>query len=245
MQGRYRNMNEETKIIENTEAEATGATETKQIQEEQVNQAEKLFKQEDVDRIIANRLKQAERKYEGVDVEEYKSLKAQAEQAKEKQMIKKEQFEQLLQKQKAESDAKMAEMQKKLETVHIDGALLSAASKHKAVNPDHVANLLKNSVRLNDQGQVEVLDEKGNQRYNTSTAEPTTVEEAVAEFINANAYLRASQPAGSGSTGNATHTTSRDVKLSDLDMTNPEHRKIYKEKFAVGLTRKFTSSMQK
>ena len=245
MQGRYRNMNEETKIIENTEAEATGATETKQIQEEQVNQAEKLFKQEDVDRIIANRLKQAERKYEGVDVEEYKSLKAQAEQAKEKQMIKKEQFEQLLQKQKAEADAKMAEMQKKLETVHIDGALLSAASKQKAVNPDHVANLLKNSVRLNDQGQVEVLDEKGNQRYNTNTAEPTTVEEAVAEFINANAYLRASQPAGSGSTGNATHTTSRDVKLSDLDMTNPEHRKIYKEKFAVGQTRKFTSSMQK
>ena len=107
-------MNEETKIIENTEAEATGATETKQIQEEQVNQAEKLFKQEDVDRIIANRLKQAERKYEGVDVEEYKSLKAQAEQAKEKQMIKKEQFEQLLQKQKAEADAKMAEMQKQI-----------------------------------------------------------------------------------------------------------------------------------
>ena len=94
-------MNEETKIIENTEAEATGATETKQIQEEQVNQAEKLFKQEDVDRIIANRLKQAERKYDGVDVEEYRSLKSQAEQAKEKQMIKKEQFEQLLQKQKS------------------------------------------------------------------------------------------------------------------------------------------------
>ena len=107
-------MNEENKIIENTEAEATGATETKQIQEEQVNQAEKLFKQEDVDRIIANRLKQVERKYEDVDIDEYRSLKSKAEQAKEKEMIKKEQFEQLLQKQKAEADAKMAEMQKKV-----------------------------------------------------------------------------------------------------------------------------------
>tara|TARA_X000001382_G_scaffold126767_1_gene113768 strand:- start:300 stop:1001 length:702 start_codon:yes stop_codon:yes gene_type:complete len=232
-------MNEENKIIENTEAEATGATE---VQEQKIDQAEKVFKQEDVDRIIANRLKQVERKYEDVDVEEYRSLKSKAEQAKEKDMIKKEQFEQLLQKQKAEADAKMSEMQKKLETVHIDGALLSAASKHKAVNPDHVANLLKNSVRLNETGQVEVLDSKGQQRYNTDTAEPTTVEEAVAEFINANAYLRAAQPAGGGSQGNATHTTSREVKLSDLDMKNPEHRKIYQDKFAVGQTRKFTSS---
>ena len=230
-------MDDEKQIIENTEAATTGDAET---QEATNNQAEKLFKQEDVDRIIANRLKQVERKYENVNLEEYHNLKSEAEQAKESQMMKKEQFEELLHKQKNDADQKLADMQKQLEKVHVDGALLSAASKHKAVNPEHVAGLLKTQVRYNN-GVVEVVDSNGELRYNTNTAEPVTLDEAVSEFMTQNAYFKAAQPAGSGASGNAKHTTSREVKLSDLDMSNPEHRALYAQKHKVGNSRKFST----
>jgi hypothetical protein len=229
---------DDKQIIETTEAVETGTTET---QDTQSNQAEKLFKQEDVDRIIANRLKQVERKFENIDLEEYNNLKSAAEQAKEQQMMKKEQFEELLHKQKSDADSKLATMQAQLEKVHVDGALLSAASKHKAVNPEHVSNLLKAQVRYNN-GTVEVIDADGNQRYDTNTAEPVTLDQAVQEFMSQNAYFKAAQPAGSGAAGNATHTTSREVKLSDLDMANPEHRAIYAQKHKIGNSRKFSNN---
>lgn len=230
-------MDDEKQIIENTEAATTGDAETQEVTN---NQAEKLFKQEDVDRIIANRLKQVERKYENVNLEEYHNLKSAAEQAKENQMMKKEQFEELLHKQKNDADEKLAKMQAQLEKVHVDGALLSAASKHKAVNPEHVAGLLKSQVRYNN-GVVEVIDSNGELRYNTNTAEPVTLDEAVSEFMTQNAYFKAAQPAGSGASGNAKHTTSREVKLSDLDMSNPEHRALYAQKHKIGNSRKFST----
>ena len=49
-------------------------------------------------------------------------------------------------------------------------------------------------------------------------------------------------PSGSGSNGNKQPSASREVKLGDLDMKNPEHRAIYKEKFMVGRERKFSPS---
>ena len=56
--------------------EATAAKETgsEAYAGNETNQAEtRTFTQEDVDRIVQNRLKQVERKFEGVDVDEYKS----------------------------------------------------------------------------------------------------------------------------------------------------------------------------
>lgn len=233
-------MDEQQNIATNeTVPEATGATDTTG----NTDQAEtKTFTQDDVDRIIANRLKQVERKYETVNVEEYHQLKTQQEQAVEADMMKKQQFEELLTKQKQDADARIGKLQSELQSVHVDGALLNAASKHKAVNPEHVAQLMKNNVRLSEDGAVEVLDSNGEVRYNTDTAAPVTVDDAVSEFLNSNSYFRAAAPSGSGSTGNKQPSASREVKLGDLDMKNPEHRAIYKEKFMVGRERKFSPS---
>jgi hypothetical protein len=232
---------DENTNIDNTVTEATGATVETGNQE--TNQAQKTFTQEDVDRIIANRLKQVERKYESIDIEEYNQLRAQQEQAKEAEMMKKNQFEELLQKQKNEADARISSLQNELHRVQVDGALLNAASKHKALNPEHVAQLLKNTVRLNESGQVEVIDTDGQVRYDTNTAAPVTVDQAVEEFLAQNVYFRAAAPSGSGSNGNAKHTTaSREVSLGELDMSNAEHRKIYAEKFKVGMTRNYKVS---
>ena len=229
---------DENTNIESTATEETGAS----VDAGNTNQAEKNFSQEDVDRIIANRLKQVERKYESINVEEYHQLKQAQEQAKEAEMMKKNQFEELLQKQKSEADSRISQLQNELHRVQVDGALLSAASKHKAVNPQHVASLMKNTVRLNEEGQVEVLDSDGNVRYDTNNASPVSVDQAVEEFLSQNAYFRSAAPSGSGSGGNTKPSASREVKLSELDMTNPEHRKLYKERFDIGMSRNYKTS---
>ena len=229
-------MDEQKENIVTTETVETGST----APQVEVNQAEtKTFTQEDVDRIVTNRLKQVERKYENIDVDEYHNLKSAAEQAKEAEMMKKNQFEELLQKQKQDADARIGKLQNELQAVHVDGALLSAASRHKAVNPEHVVNLLKNNVRLSENGKVEVLDQDGNVRYDTDQASPLTVDQAVEEFLTQNTYFRAAAPAGTGSNGNKNPSASREVKLSDLDMKNPEHRALYKQKYDVGRQRSF------
>lgn len=231
-------MDENKENIVITEPVETGSTED---QAKATNQAEtKTFTQDDVDRIIANRLKQVERKFENVNIEEYHTLKSKAEQAKEEEMMKKNQFEELLQKQKADADTRIGKLQAELQAVHVDGALLNAASKHKAVNPEHVATLLKDRVRLSEAGQVEVLDSDGNVRYDTDQAHPLTVDQAVEEFLATNNYFKSAAPAGSGSTGNKQPSTSREVKLMDLDMKNPKDRKIYADQFMAKGIRKFT-----
>ena len=227
---------DEQEHIANTETPETGSD----VDQVETNQAEtRTFTQEDVDKIIQNRLKQVEKKYEGIDVDEYRNLKTQQAEEQKKSMMKREKFEELLSQQKQEYDAKIAELTGTLNKTHIDGALLNAAAKNKAVNPEHIASLLRPNIRLGDNNQVEVLDSEGNVRYNTETAEQITVEAAVEEFLNQNPYFRSAQPAGSGSGGNTTPAASREVKLSDLDMSNPEHREIYKQKFGVGLKRSF------
>lgn len=229
-------MDEQKENIVTTETVETGST----APQVEVNQAEtKTFTQEDVDRIVTNRLKQVERKYESIDVDEYHNLKSAAEQAKEAEMMKKNQFEELLQKQKQDADARIGKLQNELQAVHVDGALLSAASRHKAVNPEHVVNLLKNNVRLSENGKVEVLDQDGNVRYDTDQASPLSVDQAVEEFLTQNTYFRAAAPAGTGSNGNKNPSASREVKLTDLDMKNPEHRALYKQKYDVGRQRSF------
>lgn len=211
--------------IDNTAVSETGSDTSQEL----TNQESKSFTQEDVDRIIQNRLKQVERKFEGVDVDEYRTLKQQQMEAENQQMMKKQQFEELLQKQKSDYESKLSSLQSELQKTHVDGALLNAASKNSAVNPEHVANLLRANIRLGENNVVEVLDADGNVRYNTETAEAITVEDAVSEFLNANPYFRQAAPAGTGSASNAKHTTSREVSVSDLDMSNPEHRKLYKD----------------
>lgn len=209
-----------------TDSTETGSNE---IQENKTNQAERTFTQEDVDRIVQNRLKQVERKFEGINIDEYKTLKEQAQQRETDRMIKKEQFEELLQKQRGEYESQINALNAQLTKTHIDGALLNAAAKHKAVNPEHVANLLRNNIRLGEGNAVEVLDADGNVRYDTKTARAVSVDDAVVEFLNSNPYFKAAQPPGSGSAGNKSHSASREVNISDLDMSKPEDRARYAE----------------
>jgi len=123
----------------------------------------------------------------------------------------------------------------KLHSVQVDGALLKAAGGRNAVSPEQVATLLRNRVTLTDEGEVHVLDDKGGVMYDKKTAAPTTVESLVNDFLDASPHFLRAGPQGSGSIGSVGESTTKEaVDISNLDMTKPEDRLIYKEMMSSG-----------
>ena len=210
-----------------TEEAVTGNAETGQTTDSQV-ETSKTFTQEEVNELIGKRIHQVNKKYENVDVEEYKALKGLKEQIEEEQLIKKEDFNGVLKKQKEKADSDINALRSELETIKIDGALISASSKAKAVSPDHVSQLLRKNITLGADGNVMVTDNDGKQRY-TDNADPMTVDNLVEEFLSSNQYFKAAGPSGAGSTGNTQNANPQSLDLAQLDMNNPEHRKLYTE----------------
>ena len=210
-----------------TEDAVTGNAETGQTTDSQV-ETTKTFTQDEVNELIGKRIHQVNKKYENVDVEEYKALKGLKEQIEEEQLIKKEDFNGVLKKQKDKADTELSALRTELETIKIDGALISASSKAKAVSPDHVAQLLRKNITLGADGNVMVTDNDGKQRY-TDNADPMTVDHLVEEFLSSNQYFKSAGPSGAGSTGNTQNANPQSLDLAQLDMNNPEHRKLYTE----------------
>jgi hypothetical protein len=131
---------------------------------------------------------------------------------------------------------KDAEIQKRDEIIsefRIEQPLLTVASEMRSVNPEQVKRLLKNQVRLGEEGEVEVLDDKGTARYRDD-GQLMSVKDLVKEFLDANPHFVQSSP----STINSTHSVaSKNSKfnLKDLDLTNPEHRRMYQDAKNKGL----------
>lgn len=210
-----------------TESPDTGAGVAGQDNESQVEQS-KTFTQEEVNDLIGKRVAQVNQKYQGIDMEEYKALKSLKEQVEEEQLIKKQDFDGLLKKQKEKSNQEISALRTELETIKIDGALISASSKAKALAPEHVAKLLRGNVRLGEDGNVVITDADGNPRY-TDSADPMTVDGLVEEFLSGNQYFRAAGPSGTGASGNAQTANQQEFDLAQLDMNKPEHRAIYSQ----------------
>ena len=189
----------------------------------------KTFTQDEVNKIIAARLAKVENKYAEVDLDEYRTFKQTKAKQEEDALIKRQEFDKVLNQTKDHYSSQMAKLKQELETIKVDGAILSAASQLKVVAPDHVAKLLKSNVRLGEDGQVEVLDNKGQVRYNPETATPLSVDELVKEFVKSNPFYQSPGPAGSGSKSNLGAERPKQIDVAALDMKNPEHRKVYAE----------------
>ena len=191
---------------------------------------ERTFTQYELDAIVTKRLSQVEKKYSGVNVDEYNQLKEIKAQREQEEAIKRQDFDRVLNDVKAVSESKISALTRELESIKIDGSLINEASARKAVAPDKVAALLRNSIKLNADGAVEIVDDKGKTRYNAERAQLLTVGELVDEFLNSNPYFVAASPAGTGTrTGAGNNAGIPKVDISSLDMKNPEHRKIYAE----------------
>ena len=186
------------------------------------------FNQEDVDRIVKQRLEAEKAKHQRM-LDETK--KKEEEILKEKQIQEaktKADLENLMKARIAEKDKELAEWKGKVKTINVDNSILSMASNQNAIAPSQVVSLLKNEVIYNDDGRVEILDNNSNIRYNAK-GELLTIEERVKEFLDANPHFRKGSLAGTGSTSSVEGKTVKPFNIQDLDMSKAEDRQKYAE----------------
>ena len=204
-------MAEENKVEQTTETKVE--EQPKEQTTETVNS--NTFTQEHVDYIVKERLaKERASIYKKLDVEDLdtaiNAVKSTRE-AEEKQKIQKGEFEQILKEKSEEYGKKIGTLESELRDIKINKALLSSASKNRAINPDQVVELLKNNIA----------------RYN-SKGELLTTDEFVQEFLTQNPHFVTATPSGSGSVSNVDRTElNKPLNLSDLNMNNPDDRKKY------------------
>ena len=197
------------------------------------NQAKQGFTQEDIDRIVKERLVRERQKilkqFEGVDVDKYRELTAKEESIKIEQEKARGNFEKVLQDTVGKKDTTIQQLQKELQAIKVDGTLLNAASSRKAINPQQVVRLLKEQIRLSPSGEVEVVDDNGELRY-SDKGTTFTIDDLVNEFLSTNPHFVSAGPSGSGSQSSIAKTGKTGlVDPNNLDMNNPADRKIYKE----------------
>ena len=196
-------------------------------------QAAKTFTQEEVNAILARTKSQLEKKfasrYEDLgDPDELRSIKSEWEKKQQQEQIKRGEFEKTLQELAAKKDAEIQRRDAIIKEYKVNTPLLSAAAKYKAVAPEQVKALLSSNVRLNDQGEVEVVGSDGAVRYkDNGTA--YEVEDLVSEFLTQNPHFVSASPATTNAKSSITAPVKDKVDISKLDMTNKEHRALYKE----------------
>lgn len=203
--------------------------------------AAKTFTQEEVNAILARTKTQLERKfasrYEDLgDPDELRTIKTEWEKKQQEQQIKRGEFEKTLQDLAAKKDQEIQKRDQVIREYKVNTPLLSSAAKYRAVNAEQVKTLLQNQVRLNSDGEVEVVDAKGAVRYN-DRGEPLLVDDLVNEFLKQNPHFVQSTPATTNTKTNIQPMTngSGKVDLAKLDLTRPQDRQIYKEARQKGL----------
>ena len=215
--------------IGSTVAQSNEGNATSTANQTQTSAGDKVFTQDEVNAIVTKRLAQLEKKYSGLNVDEYQELKAMKEQQETEQALKRQEFDKVLGQVKQAAEQKISTLQKELETIKIDGALIAEASSRKAVAPDKVAALLRNQLKLTADGAVEVLDPTGQVRYNADKATPLAIGDLVDEFLKQNPYFVQAAPAGSGARNAGQELGIGNLDISSLDMRKPEHRDLYRK----------------
>ena len=194
-------------------------------------QATKTYSQEEVDNMMARMRGSLEKKllkpYADLgDPEELRQLREEATKRQTEQQIKRGEFEKTLQELAAKKDAEIQKRDAVIQEYKVNVPLLSAAAKYNAVNAEQVKALLHNQVRMNNEGEVEVVDTKGSVRY-SDKGEPIGVEDLVREFLDSNPHFKLASPSTTNTKSNISGGNSGKIDISKLDMSKPEHRKIY------------------
>ena len=186
------------------------------------------FNQEDVDRIVKQRL-EAEKSKHQRQIDEVKKQEEEALKAKQVQEAKsKSELEKLMRERIAEKDTEILNYKQAIKKERIDNSVLSVASKMNAINPQQVVDLLKKDIKLNDDNRIEILDNNSNIRYNEK-GELLTIEQRVKEFLDANPHFSQGSKSGTGSQSSIEGKTVKPFKISDLDLSKEEDRKRYAE----------------
>ena len=217
-------MSEETKAV----APETQQTETPKEEVKVEAPKQNTFTQEQLDSIIKSRLEAEKSKYEKKLQEEEKQKaeilrQKQVEEAKTKADI-----EKIMQERIKEKEDEVLKYKNQIKKEKVDNSILSIASSNNAINPSQVVALLKDEVKYNDDGRIEVVDNNSNVRYNKS-GKPFSLEDRVKEFLDSNPHFRKGSMSGSGSQSAIGGKTVKPFNLQDYDHSNPEDRKAYAE----------------
>jgi hypothetical protein len=209
------------------------ATDAAELGLENQAQATKTYSQQEVDNMMARMKGSLEKKllkpYADLgDPEELRSLRTEAEKRAQEQQIKRGEFEKTLQELAAKKDSEISKRDSIIQEYKVNVPILSAAAKHNAVNAEQVKALLSNQVRMNMDGDVEVVDGKGSVRYNDK-GEPVGVDDLVREFLDSNPHFKLASPSTTNTKSSISGGTSGKLDISKLDMSKPEHRKLYAE----------------
>jgi len=218
-------------LVNDTATDATGATENQA-------QAAKTYSQQEVDNMMARMKGSLEKKllkpYEDLgNPDELRQIKTEFEKKQQAEQINRGEFEKTLQDLAAKKDLEIQKRDSVIKEYKVNTPLLSAAAQYRAVNAEQVKALLSNNVRLNADGEVEVIDAKGAVRYNDAGA-AVGVNDLVKEFLEQNPHFVAAAPSTTNTKSSHNNQSGVGFDISKLDMKNPEHRKLYAEARAKG-----------
>lgn len=210
----------------------SATTETTEVSTE-TTQATKTFTQDEVNAILAKNKSQLEKKfaskYEDLgDPEELRNIVSQYNKTREEQAIKRGEFEKVLQEKLAARDAEISKRDKIIEEFRLNTPVLDAAARYRAVAPEQVKQLIRNNLRLNADGEPEIVDREGKVRYDDA-GRPLSVDSFVQEFLQQNPHFVQPTPSTTATRSNLGGAKIDKLDVSKLDMKNPEHRKLYAE----------------
>lgn len=179
----------------------------------------KVFTQEEVDRILEQRLarerKRFEKQTDGIDIDAARRALEEKQQAELEVAKQRGDFEKVLKTTVEKKDTQIQSLTAKLHQIQVEGSLLNAASTLNAVSPDQVSALLRSNIRLGDDGNVEVVDKTGAVRYNDK-GELLSVNELMSEFLTANPHFVRATSGGSGSKGSAGGSTQKPMSVAAM-----------------------------
>jgi hypothetical protein len=221
-------MTQETEVVQPKNEQTEAPKEEVKVEAQAETPKQQTFTQEQLDNIIKTRLEAEQRKTQ-------KILEAEASQKSEllkeqqlKEAKSKADIEKIMQDRLSEKDIEINKYKDQMKKEKVDNSILSIANEHKAINAGQVVSLIKNEIKYNDDGRIEILDNNSNVRYN-SQGELLTIQDKVKEFLDANPHFRQGSLSGSGSQSAIGGKTVKPFNLQDLDLTKPEDRKAYSE----------------
>ena len=189
---------------------------------------QQTFTQAQLDNIIKSRLDAEQKKHQRT-LDDAKKAEQEAFKEKEvKEAKSKAELEKLMQQRISEKDTEILKYKNEIKKERIDNSIMAVASKNNAINPSQVVSLLKDAIKLNDDGRVEILDNNSNIRYNEK-GNLLTIEEKVKEFLQANPHFSVSGKSGTGSQSSVEGKTVKPFNIQDIDMSKPDDRAKYAE----------------
>ena len=189
---------------------------------------EQTFTQDQLDNIIKTRLEAEKTKAQKMLEEEAKKKEELLKEQQIKEAKSKAEIEKIMQERLSEKEQELNRYKEQIKKEKVDNSILSIANKEKSINAQQVVALLKNEIKYNDDGRIEIVDNNSNVRYNAQ-GELLTIEDRVKEFLDANPHFRQGSKSGSGSQSSIGGNTVKPFNLQDLDLTKPEDRKAYAE----------------